>query len=210
MKQSYTIAIADGLRIVTGGLKHLLSKLEDITVISCFDSGVAVLKYKKWHKIDLLLLDVFLPDSNGIDLCLQLKKLYPNLVILAMSSEADRGIILQMIQAGASGYLLKSASMEEFQVCIRQSKLNTPVYSHEVQVLMAQSNEDSLNSIPRLTRREREVLLLLIEGQQTQAIAENLFISYLTVQTHRRNLLHKFRVKNVVELINFAKNNHLI
>jgi DNA-binding NarL/FixJ family response regulator len=210
MKRSYTIAIVDGHRIVTGGLKHLLSKLEDLTVVSCFATGESVLKYKQLKKIDILLLDVFLPDSNGIDLCLKLKKEHPKLIILAMSSEADRSIVLQMVQAGASGYLLKSAPIEEFYDCIRQSDRTSPFYSKGIRAILDRSSEDALKNIPRLTRREKEVLLLLIAGKQTQEIADILFLSFLTVQTHRRNLLNKFQVKNVIELINFVRDNNLL
>jgi DNA-binding NarL/FixJ family response regulator len=208
--KSYNIVIVDDHPIVTGGLQFLFSKLEDVRIVECFNSGEAILTYEQLHKADILLLDVFLPDINGIDLCLKLKKTHPKLIILAMSSQAERGIVLQMMQNGASGYLLKSASIEEFHECIRQSTLHTPVYSREVQVMMDKSDEESLKNIPRLTRREREVLLLLIEGMPTQEISEALFLSFLTVQTHRRNLLNKFEVKNVIELINFAKNNNLL
>lgn len=208
--KSYNIAIVDDHPIVTKGLKYLFSKLEDITIVAYFNSGESILGYGALHNVDILLLDVFLPDINGIDLCLKLKKLHPKLIILAMSSQAERGIVLQMMQNGADGYLLKSASIEEFHECIRQSTQQTPVYSHEVEAMMEKSSEDTLKNIPRLTRREREVLLLLIKGMQTQEISETLFLSFLTVQTHRRNLLNKFQVKNVIELINFAKNNNLL
>lgn len=210
MMKSYNIVIVDDHPIVTGGLQVLFSKLDDIKIIACFNSGESIIRYTQLHKADILLLDVFLPDINGIDLCLKLKKLYPKLIILAMSSQAERGIVLQMMQNGAAGYLLKSATIEEFHECIRQSTRKIPVYSNEVQVMMDRCNEVSLTNIPRLTRREREVLLLLIEGMQTQEISDALFLSFLTVQTHRRNLLNKFQVKNVIELINFAKNNNLL
>lgn len=210
MKNTYTIAIVDGHRIVTGGLKHLLSKLEDVTVLTCFATGESVLKYKQLNKIDILLLEVFLPDINGIDLCMKLKKKYPKLIILAMSSQADRGIVLQMIQGGASGYLLKSDPIDEFYESIKRSTIVAPVYSKEIQTILDSAKEDSFNNIPRLTRREREVLLLLIAGMQTQEIADTLFLSFLTVQSHRRNLLNKFQVKNAIELINFVKNNNLL
>jgi DNA-binding NarL/FixJ family response regulator len=208
--KSYNIVIVDDHPIVTGGLQFLFSKLDDLTITGCFNSGESILSHGQLHKADILLLDVFLPDINGIDLCLKLKKAHPKLIILAMSSQAERGIVSQMMQNGANGYLLKSASIEEFHDCIRKSTLETPVYSREVQAMMDRSGEDRLKNIPRLTRREREILLLLIEGMQTQEISEKLFLSFLTIQTHRRNLLNKFEAKNVIELINFAKNNNLL
>ncbi len=210
MKKNYTIAIADNHRIVTGGLKFLLTKSEEISVLACFSSGKAILEYGKLHQADILLLDIFLPDINRIDLCLKLKKLYPKLIILAMGSQVEEGIVSQLLQSGANGYLLKSAGIEEFYECIRQASERTPVFSKEVQAIMEKSNADVFKNIPRLTKREREILLLLIKGMQTQEISETLFISFLTVQTHRRNLLNKFQVKNVIELINFVKSNSLL
>ncbi len=210
MTQTYTIAIVDDHPIVVSGLQFLFSKLPDIRLAGCFNSAAAVLSDGQLEDVDILLLDVFLPDINGIDLCLKLKKLHPKLIILAMSSQAERGIVMQMMQNGADGYLLKSATIEEFHDCIRRSTTQTPVYSHEVQSIMDRANERAPDNIPRLTRREKEVLMLLKEGMPTQEISDTLFLSFLTVQTHRRNLLNKFKVKNVIELINYAKDNNLL
>ena len=210
MIKPYATVIVDDHPIVTEGLQLLFSRSEDVKIVACFNSGENLMNYTGLDKVEIILLDVFLPDSNGIDLCIKLRKLYPELIILGMSSQSERSIVLQMMHNGANGYLLKSATIDEFNDCIRQSINGKMVFSSDVKTMMDKSQESGLKDIPRLTTREREILLLLIEGRGTQEISDKLYLSFLTIQTHRRNLLHKFQVKNVVELINFVKSNNLI
>lgn len=210
MAKPYAVVIVDDHPIVTEGLQMLFSRSEEVQIVACFNSGESLLGYTDLHKADILLLDVFLPDINGIDLCLKVKKLHPKLIILAMSSQAERSIVLQMMNNGANGYLLKSAAIGEFNDCIRQSFSGKAVFSNDVRVMMDKTNSEDLRFIPRLTKREREILQLLAKGKSTQEISDLLFLSFLTVQTHRRNLLNKFRVKNLVELINFVGENGLL
>ena len=112
MDKIYNLAIVDDHPIVIEGLKILLSNIETIKVVECFNSGKSLFEYYDLDKVDILLLDIFLPDSNGIDICLKIKKQYPKIIILAMSSQSERSIIFQMIKNGANGYLLKSASLD--------------------------------------------------------------------------------------------------
>ena len=210
MIKPYATIIVDDHPIVTEGLQLLFSRSEDVKIVACFNSGESLMSYTGLDRVEIILLDVFLPDINGIDLCIKLKKLYPKLIILGMSSQSERSIVLQMMHNGANGYLLKSATIDEFNDCIRQSISGKTVFSSDVKTMMDKTKETGLKDIPRLTTREREILLLLIEGRSTQEISDTLFLSFLTIQTHRRNLLHKFKVKNVVELINFVKSNNLL
>lgn len=210
MIKPYATVIVDDHPIVTEGLQLLFSRSEDVKIVACFNSGESLMSYTGLDRVEIILLDVFLPDINGIDLCIKLKKLYPKLIILGMSSQSERSIVLQMMHNGANGYLLKSATIDEFNDCIRQSISGKTVFSSDVKTMMDKTKETGLKDIPRLTTREREILLLLIEGRSTQEISDTLFLSFLTIQTHRRNLLHKFKVKNVVELINFVKSNNLL
>lgn len=204
------IAILDDHPLIIEGLSFLFSKSHDYEVIAGFNTSEELFDYKCLNSIDILLLDVFLSDSNGIDVCLRITKKYPKLIVLGMSSQSERSIILQMIKNGANGYLLKSASLEEFVYCIKNALSGSIAFSKEVQNLMNKAQFSDLKSIPRLTRREKEILKLLIEGKSTQEISDELFLSFLTTQTHRRNLLNKFQVKNVAELVSFALKNALI
>ena len=210
MNELYQLAIVDDHPIITEGLTILLAKLENISVKARFSNGTDFLNYPELSKLNIVLLDVFLPDSNGIDLCLKLKKLYPKLIILGMSSQSERSIVMQMIKNGANGYLLKSASLNEFKECIALALEGKLAFSNEVKEMINKTDVNDLRSIPRLTKREKEVLTLLMKGKSTQEISEELFLSFLTVQTHRRNLLSKFQVKNAVELIYFVKENGLL
>lgn len=209
MTKPYKTIIVDDHPVVTEGLQLLFSNSEDIEIITSFQTGEALLKYENLSKIDIILLDIFLPDINGIDLCLKIKKSHPKTIILAMSSQSERSIILQMIKNGAHGYLLKSASMEEFKNCINKAAAGELAFSNEVEKIIEKTSIYDLKAIPRLTQREKEILQLLAEGKSTKEISDILFLSYLTVQTHRRNLLNKFEVRNLVELLNFAKENGL-
>lgn len=204
------IAILDDHPLIIEGLNLLFSKSDNYEVISGFTSSVDLFNFNKLNAIDVLLLDVFLKDDNGIDVCLKIKKKFPKIIVLGMSSQSERSIVLQMIKNGANGYLLKSASLKEFTYCIKNALEGKIVFSKEVEELMNKAQFSDLKSIPRLTLREKEILQLLIQGKSTQEISDILFLSFLTVQTHRRNLLHKFQVRNVVELINFVNQNALL
>ncbi len=210
MKNKYNLIIIDDHPIVVAGLTTLLSKIENITIEATFNLGNDVLDYKDLNKIDIVLLDVFLPDVNGIDLCLKLKKMNPKIVVLAISSQSERSIVMQMIKSGADGYLLKSASIDEFKECITLAINGKLAFSNEVKAMIEKTNVNDLKLIPRLTHREKEIILLLKQGKSTQEISEELFLSFLTVQTHRRNFLNKFQVRNIIELINFVDENGLL
>lgn len=210
MKKKYNVIIVDDHPIVVEGLKNLLSNLDFITVKATFSEGSTVFDYSELVNVDIVFLDIFLSDSNGIDLCLKLKKRYPKIIILGMSSQSERSIVMQMIKNGADGYLLKSASLIEYKECIMNALNGTPAFCNEVKEIINRISLDDLKSLPRLTVREKEILNLLKEGKSTQEISEELFLSYLTVQTHRRNLLNKYQVKNVVELLNFINENGLL
>lgn len=204
------IAIVDDHPLIIEGLIMLFSKSNDYEVIGGFKNSFDLFEYKNLNNVDIILLDVFLKEENGIDICQKITKKYPKITVLAMSSQAERSIVLQMLKSGAHGYLLKSASLEEFVYCIKNAMNGIVVFSKEVENLMNKVRFSDLKSIPRLTRREKEILKLLIEGKSTQEISDELFLSFLTTQTHRRNLLNKFQVKNVAELVSFAIKNALI
>lgn len=204
------IVILDDHPLIIEGLNLLFSKSDNYEVVGGFTGSNDLFNYKKLNKIDVLLLDVFLKDDNGIDVCLKIKKKFPKMIVLGMSSQSERSIVLQMIKNGANGYLLKSASLDDFIYCIKNAINGKIVFSKEVEMLMNKAQFSDLKSIPRLTLREKEILQLLIQGKSTQEISEILFLSFLTVQTHRRNLLNKFQVKNLVELINFVNQNALL
>ena len=210
MNEIIKIAIVDDHPIVIGGLVSMLSKNKNFKIEATFTNGTDFLNFLKENKVNLVLLDIFLPDSNGIDLCKTIKKQYPKIIVLGMSSQSERSIVLQMIQNGANGYLLKSSNLNEFQNCIIKAIEGEIVFSDAVKTIISKPEASDLRTIPRLTNKEKQIVVLLSDGKSTQEIADILFLSHFTVQTHRRNLLQKLQVKNVAELIQFSIKNGMI
>lgn len=210
MSKKYKAIIVDDHPIVIEGLKNLLSSLDFISINATFTKGNSLFGYADFSTIDIVFLDIFLSDNNGIDLCLKIKKLYPKIIVLAISSQSERSIVMQMIKNGANGYLLKTATIEEFKNCIKTALEGKLAFCNDVNEIINKASITDLKTIPRLTLREKEIILLLKQGKSTQDISDELFLSHLTIQTHRRNLLNKFQVKNVVELLNFSNENGLL
>jgi DNA-binding NarL/FixJ family response regulator len=210
MHKPIKIVIIDDHPMVIAGISMFLSKSDNFQVIASFTNALDVLEYAKTNQIDLILLDVFMPEINGIHLCKKIKQNYPKIAILGMSSQSERSLVMQFIQNGANGYLLKNATLEEFYDCIEKAIIGEIVFSNEVKILISKPEISDFKKTPTLTRREKEILVLISKGKNTQEIADTLFLSFLTVQTHRRNILSKLEVKNVAELINLATKNRLI
>jgi DNA-binding NarL/FixJ family response regulator len=207
---THKTVIVDDHPIVISGIAGLLSDLDAIKIVEKFESGVSLLEYIEDNKVDLILMDIFLPVINGVDLCKTIKQKHPKIVIIGMSSQSERSLVMQFIQNGGNGYILKNASFDEFKNCIYKAIEGEIVFSEEVKTIISQPLSEDLERIPGLSRRERDIALLLSQGKSTQEIADDLFLSFLTVQTHRRNILQKYKMKNVAELIAFLLKNNML
>ena len=210
MLKKLNIAIIDDHPLIIEGFSTVLSNSDKFNVIANFSKGLPILEYKNILEIDVLLLDVFLPDINGIDLSKIIKQKHPKMIILGMSSQSERGLVMQFIQNGASGYLLKSAPLQEFYDCITNAVLGEIVFSKEVKEIISKPDIADFKVLPSLTKREKEILILISEGKSTKEMAETLFLSFLTVQNHRKNILNKLQVKNVAQLLSVAQKNRII
>lgn len=204
------MVVVDDHPIVISGISGLLADLENIEIIEKMQSGVTLLDYIENNKVDLVLIDIFLPVITGIDLCKAIKQKYPQVVVIGMSSQSERSLVMKFIQNGGNGYILKSASFDEFKNCINKAIEGEIVFSDEVKTIVSQPLSEDLDTIPSLSRREKDIAILLSKGKQTQEIADELFLSFLTVQTHRRNILQKYKTKNVAELITLLLKNNLL
>lgn len=202
--------IVDDHPIVIAGLKTLLQNEPNLDIVTEFYGGNDLISYIKINPTDLILLDITLPDINGMDLCLLIKKISVQTIILILSNHTERSIIMQTIQNGASGYLLKNSSLAELRYCIAEAIKGNISYSREVIEIMSRPTKNQLRITPQLTRREKQILGLLAQGKTSLIIGEELFLSPLTVDTHRRNLLQKFEVKNVAELIMIATQQQIL
>lgn len=203
-------AIVDDHPIVIEGLKTLLQNEPNIHLVGGFCSGAAILSYLSSNKADLILLDITLPDINGIDLCQQIKIASVSTTILILSNHTERSMIMQAIQNGASGYLLKNSDVEELRHCIAEAVKGNICYSKAVMEIISRPSKNELQGTPRLTRREKEILALIAAGKTSQVIGQDLFLSPLTIDTHRKNLIQKFGVKNVAELIMAAMQQQIL
>jgi DNA-binding NarL/FixJ family response regulator len=201
------IFITDDHYMVVEGIRSLLQSEPDIEWMGHAMNAVSCLAYLQQHQPDVLLLDINLPDRSGIELCGEIKSKYPAIHIIGLSAFNQQSYIEKMMHEGASGYVLKNATREEIVEAIAAVMDGRNFLSHEAAAVVAR-REDS--RIPVLTRREKEVLGLIAEGLTNNGIAEKLFISTTTVDTHRKNLLAKFEVKNTATLIRMAAQLHFI
>lgn len=205
-----SILIVDDHPIVLQGLQSLLLDRKDMEVVGCFTTGQETIEFLKDNTADLILLDVNLPDIHGIELCLEIKRLHPHIKVLVLSNHSERSVVTQMLQNGAIGYIMKNVSSKELISAIQDAMQNKLVLNQEVQKILVQSSSYEFSEMPQLTRREKEILQRIAEGLTTAQIAEQLFISPLTVETHRRNLMQKLKVNNAPALIRLAIEHKLI
>lgn len=205
-KPNIHLAVVDDHPIVIEGLQKILPKAFSISEIKEFVTGLSFIHFLKENllPIDVVLLDITLPDKNGIELCKEIKTLSPTTRVLAFSNHNERSIILEMLQSGASGYLLKNVSANELITCIKEALNNEITFSQEIKAILARTDVGALKPSPSLTRREKEILKMVAEGKTSIEIAKELFVSRLTVETHRRNLMQKFDAKNVAALMKLA------
>ncbi len=202
LKNKHTIVVVDDHPIVLEGLTKMLDKEKGLDVTGSFSNGKDLLGFLENHHVDIVLLDISLPDINGIDLCREIKNKTPQTIVLAFSNHNERSTIMNMLHSGASGYLLKSTSPREIVSAIYEVLNAGLIFSQEIQQIIAAS-EPAVTSGQeiRLTNREKEILKMIASGDTTQQIAKKLFLSKFTVENHRKNILQKLRVKNVAELI---------
>lgn len=204
------IIICDDHPLIVEGLQRLIQKQPLMQIKAVANSGAQLMEKLKSNSADIVLLDINLPDESGIDLCLKIKQEYPCLKILALSSQNQRSIILRMLQHGASGYILKSAPTKEIELAIFQIYEGGVYLGKEAQKILSTFDNNDLSELPKITRREKEVLEYLADGHSTPEIAEKMFISQLTVDSHRKSLLKKFNSKKTVNLVQKARDSGII
>lgn len=202
------IFIADDHQVLIDGLRLLIEQESDMAVVGSAANGKQVIEALKKLSVDVLLLDINLPILNGIQTCQIVREQYPEIKILALTSYKKGVFIQQMLKAGANGYVLKDAAADEIEQAIRNVFAGETYLSPAASQLLVntirnqQPNTDYF--IPQLTRREKEILQLIVAEKTTREIAKELFLSEKTIETHRSNLLSKFNVRNVVGLVKVA------
>ena len=207
------VAITDDHPMVLQGIQSMLVDTKEINIVGAYANAVETIDNIKIDNPDILLLDINLPDINGIDLCKQLKKEIKDLKIIAISNYDEVSFIKRMLQGGADGYLLKNTDRLELLEAFK-SVLNDEQYLQraiEKKLLNQSIGKKRNNSIlVKLTRREKEVLQAISEELTTQEISDKLFISPKTVETHRMNIMSKLGAKNSVGIIKAAIEHQLL
>ncbi|UKB85145.1 response regulator transcription factor [Chryseobacterium sp. MEBOG06] len=204
-----SIVIVDDHPIVIEGLRTMLNSQPFFNVTETFTSGSEVINFIRSHTVDIIFLDITLPDINGTELCREIKAISQETSVIMFSNRSERSIIIQSIQNGASGYILKNTSIDELVICIKGALSGDIVFCNETKQIISRPAHNIL-PIPRLTKREKQILQMVAQGKTSNRIAEELFLSPLTVDTHRKNLLQKFHAKNSTELINLAVQQDMI
>jgi DNA-binding NarL/FixJ family response regulator len=206
---SIKIILADDHKIVRDGLRALLEQHSGMEVIAEAADGRKVLKLVRDLKPDVIVMDITMPDLNGIEATRQITSDFPDVKVVALSVHSDKRFVIGMLQAGAAGYLLKDCAFEELANAIRAVVEEHTYLSPEISdivikdyVYQSLSGERMVTS--SLTAREREVLQLMAEGNDTKQIALSLNVSVKTVETHRQHIMGKLNTRSVAELTKYA------
>ena len=193
------IIIVDDHPVVLEGMSNLLKRSGLFDVIAACNDAISAINFIRKHEVDLVITDINLPDINGIDLCKKIRSEFPNTRVLGMSTFHDPSYVSEIIAAGASGFLTKNSSAREVENAVlgalKGEIIISPLIHQQSPLTFTHYNG------PVLTRREKEVLKLIAEGNTNKEIAEKLFVSLNTIDSHRKNLMTKFEVMNVASLI---------
>lgn len=194
--------IVDDHYMVIEGIRTLLQNENDIIWVGHATNAASCMAFLQQQLPDVILMDINLPDKSGIELCKELKSLYPSVKVLGLSTFNQQSFIEKMMSNGASGYVLKNASGQELMEGITTIVQGKEYLSFDAAIALRHIDKSS--SVPVITRREKEVLELIANGFTNNEIAKQLFLSCTTVDTHRKNLLAKFEAKNIASLIKHA------
>lgn len=200
MSENIQVIVVDDHPLVLRGFEYILAGAEEIQLSQSFEDAGEAIAYLETADVDVVLLDINMPNMDGFEAIQIIQKKHPGIQVIAISNLNEASVATRMLQHGAAGYLLKNVSAEELIDAIQAVCRGEKVIALEMQEMLKQAD----HTVPIVTRREQEILLLLAQGLTTGNIAENMFISPLTVESHRRNLLQKFKVNNVASLIHRA------
>ncbi|MEO8770869.1 MAG: response regulator transcription factor [Ferruginibacter sp.] len=196
------VAITDDQSIIINGLQKILSDKPGIKITGTFINGDALLDALKLEQPDVLLLDIQMPGKTGIELAGIITKKYPAIKIIALTNFDLPAQIKRMLQQGCQGYLLKDVSPEIIVAAIKKVYAGDMYIQEEIQVKLVKGLSEPATGV--ITRREKEILKLIVEEYTNKEIADKLFLSLRTVENHRNHLLQKFGVKNTAGLVKIA------
>jgi two-component system response regulator NreC len=207
---SIRVLIADDHKIMLAGLRSLLEKQTDFEVVGEAENGRKAVQMAQEKTPDVVVMDVSMPDLNGIEATMQIIESLPKTRVVALSMHSDKRFVMGMLRAGASGYLLKDCASQELANAIVQVAGGKKYLSPEItgvvidDFLLGGSSEEVTTAASPLSPREREVLQLIAEGWSTKQIASHLYVSIKTIETHRRQIMKKLDLHAIADLTKYA------
>jgi len=210
---NYRVILADDHPIVREGLKTVLADIESINVVGEAGNGKELLNLLETASCDLVVLDIFMPELNGLDALEMIKKKYPQLKILVLTMLKDRGYFKRALAMGVDGYILKDDIFEKLVTAIYEIREGKKSYSEEIAMMIVEeyaTDRERDTVAQTLTKRELEVLKHIANGLSNKAVARELSISVRTAEFHRANIMEKLDIHNVAGLVKFAINKGLV
>jgi DNA-binding NarL/FixJ family response regulator len=202
---SVGILLADDHKIIRDGLRSLLARQSDMEVVGEAEDGRTAVQLARELSPTIVVMDIAMPDLNGVEATRQLLEMKPGIKVVALSMSSDGPVVRRMFQAGAVGYLLKDCAFEELVKAIRTVLAGQTYLSPDIANVLVQcmSSGEAVVASP-LTAKEREVLQLIAEGKSTKEAAVVLTVSVKTIDTHRQHIMDKLDIHNVAELTRYA------
>jgi DNA-binding NarL/FixJ family response regulator len=201
--------LVDDHQIVMNGIKSLLVQKPEYVIKGEAQNGAEALEMLSMLKIDLVLMDIDMPVMNGIEATKKIKKQYPDVKIIMLTMHDEKAMIKNLLDLGADGYLLKNSSFSELHAAIQSVYVGKQFLSEDVNSALMSPDVDKSGALSELTDREIEIIRLIAEGLSNKEIADKLFISHRTVDTHRTNMMNKLGLHNVAGIVRFAISNGL-
>lgn len=208
------VMVADDHQLFREGLINLLQSAKNIEVIGQAEDGLDAIEKATQLKPDVLLIDIAMKKMNGIEATKILKEQMPELKIIAVSMHSDKQYVKGMLEAGADGYLLKNCTYRQLTDAVKSTYDGKKFLSEDITELVIdgylQSTPEGADSLAQLSEREKEIFVLLAEGESTREIGDQLFISVKTVGTHKQHILEKLELKTNSDIVKYALKNGLI
>ncbi|HYL54907.1 MAG TPA: response regulator transcription factor [Gemmatimonadales bacterium] len=208
------VLLADDHALFRSGLRALLGGFGGITVVGEAGDGREALRLVSQHRPDVVLMDITMPDLNGLDAAAELVRDFPDVKVLVLSMHSDEAYVNRALKAGATGYLLKTASGPELELAIRAVArgdvyLGPRVAKHLIPEYLTRGSELP-GDVDRLTRRQREILQLVAEGRTSKQIAQHLGLSVKTVERHRADVMQRLEIHDLAGLVRWAVGHGLV
>ena len=202
------LVIADNHTLVRAGFRSLVEELDGIEVVGEAENGRDALQLVETLKPQIVLMDIAMPEMNGLEATARISREFPQVKVLILSMHANEEYVYQALRSGASGYLLKDSGAEELELALRaiargETYLCPAVSKYVVSDYVRRLNQDQ-TPLDQITPRQREILQLIAEGKSTKEIAELLYISTKTVETHRTQLMDRLDIHDIAGLVRYA------